>query len=822
MSSLKFYLIVIQNNQVEEIATVRELDGLHKVWFERSNIDKTAIVHCGFTRPQVNLHIENPEQNLDRVLYSAGVKWVLPENYKCSVNAVTHIELNEKETPCYLALNQWGYEIDKPEIDQIYLRPIDDLIPTARAVHYMAPNRMRQIDDFAENMEVNLLKIPNLGEVSLQQIKNALAARGLSLQINLENKHLSKLNEVEGSELDISEQNTDREDTRFNPILFSPVEKLNLTVRSTNGLRSSNIHYIGELVQCTEVELLKMPNLGNLSLNNIKYSLIAHNLSLGMTLNNWQLPNLEETPEITTDKFAQNTDREDTKFNSILFRSVENLNLTVRATNCLRSNNICYIWELVQCTEFELSKTPNLGNNSLNNIKDSLIPHNLSLGMTLRNWQLPNLEETPENITDKSDLPRLYFEVAKFPLVNHLERTLDELDESDKIILQERLGHRGKILTLEEIGDKLGKTRERIRQRQKKYIDRIIDQEYWDDLLGIRIGQLLLDREEPLMLELLDIEDVWFKGFGDNYIYLANTIQLFSKNAVCVTKAAGRNVVTRIKQNDWDALVSELRKKLKLKAEDKRWKRSDIKQYFNTSLFKYSSQELAPLLDEIFDEFLHYADESPQALLIAYGRSVESAVIAVISQAQVPLHYSEITKRASKLLDKEVDERRVLGVLNQEKFWLFDRGIYGLIDHCPLPDSKRHIICRKVEHMLYQAPINKQWHSEEIIEQLIAKFPSVPVNLNPYVLRMCIENSPKINSLKRMVWARTDSGMTVGHRINMIDSIIQILEKEGEPLSGRELKRRLSEIRGVSDTMQIHGNERLVAVGTDLWGLSEW
>ena len=56
----------------------------------------------------------------------------------------------------------------------------------------------------------------------------------------------------------------------------------------------------------------------------------------------------------------------------------------------------------------------------------------------------------------------------------------------------------------------------------------------------------------------------------------------------------------------------------------------------------------------------------------------------------------------------------------------------------------------------------------------------------------------------------------------MIDSIIQILEKEGEPLSGRELKRRLSEIRGVSDTMQIHGNERLVAVGTDLWGLSEW
>ena len=228
-----------------------------------------------------------------------------------------------------------------------------------------------------------------------------------------------------------------------------------------------------------------------------------------------------------------------------------------------------------------------------------------------------------------------------------------------------------------------------------------------------------------------------------------------------------------------------------------------------------SSQELAPPLDEIFDEFLHYADESPQALLITYGRSVESAVTAVIGQAQVPLHYSEITERASNLLDKEVDERRVLGVLNQEKFWLFDRGIYGLIDHCPLPDSKRHIICRKVEHMLCQAPINKQWHSEEIIKQLIAKVPSVPVNLNPYVLRMCIEKLPKITSSKPMVWARIDSGMTVGQRIKLIDSIFPILEKESESLSGRELKRRLSEIWGVSDTMQIHGNEHLVAVGTD-------
>ena len=273
------------------------------------------------------------------------------------------------------------------------------------------------------------------------------------------------------------------------------------------------------------------------------------------------------------------------------------------------------------------------------------------------------------------------------------------------------------------------------------------------------------------------------KDLRDNYIYLANTIQLFSKNAVCVIKAAGRNVVTRIKQNEWDVLIRELRTKLKQKAEEKQWTRSDIRQYLETSLSEYSSQELAPLLYEIFDEFLQYKNEDQQALLIAFGKSAESAVTAVLAQAEGPLHFTEIAKRASELLGREVDERRAHGALYQKDIWLFDRGTYGLLDHCPLPASKRQSICRVVEHVLYQAPINKQWHSEEIIEQLSGQFPNISEDLNPYVLRMCIEQSPKITFLNRMVWARADSGMASGDRIETIDSFIQILEETGEPLS---------------------------------------
>ncbi len=73
----------------------------------------------------------------------------------------------------------------------------------------------------------------------------------------------------------------------FDPILLRPVDDLELTVRSANCLKTENIHYIGDLVQRTEVELLKTPNLGKKSLTEIKDVLAAHGLSLGMRLENW-------------------------------------------------------------------------------------------------------------------------------------------------------------------------------------------------------------------------------------------------------------------------------------------------------------------------------------------------------------------------------------------------------------------------------------------------------------------------------------------------------------------------------------------------------
>jgi DNA-directed RNA polymerase subunit alpha len=84
---------------------------------------------------------------------------------------------------------------------------------------------------------------------------------------------------------------------QFDPILLRPVDELELTVRSANCLKAENIHYIGDLVQRTEVELLRTPNLGKKSLTEIKEVLESHGLSLGMRLDAWPPMSLKRDDE---------------------------------------------------------------------------------------------------------------------------------------------------------------------------------------------------------------------------------------------------------------------------------------------------------------------------------------------------------------------------------------------------------------------------------------------------------------------------------------------------------------------------------------------
>jgi len=100
---------------------------------------------------------------------------------------------------------------------------------------------------------------------------------------------LSPFVDLQGSE----EVQPEEKEAEIDPILLRPVDDLELTVRSANCLKAESIYYIGDLVQRTEVELLKTPNLGKKSLSEIKKVLDDNNLKLGMRLENWPPENVD-------------------------------------------------------------------------------------------------------------------------------------------------------------------------------------------------------------------------------------------------------------------------------------------------------------------------------------------------------------------------------------------------------------------------------------------------------------------------------------------------------------------------------------------------
>ena len=96
--------------------------------------------------------------------------------------------------------------------------------------------------------------------------------------------------DLEAEEAEVA---TAAHEPQIDPILLRPVDDLELTVRSANCLKAESIYYIGDLIQRTEVELLKTPNLGKKSLTEIKEVLASRGLALGMRLENWPPPGLD-------------------------------------------------------------------------------------------------------------------------------------------------------------------------------------------------------------------------------------------------------------------------------------------------------------------------------------------------------------------------------------------------------------------------------------------------------------------------------------------------------------------------------------------------
>ncbi len=179
---------------------------------------------------------------------------------------------------------------NRPEDAPIGLISVDALFSPIKKVSYkVEPTREGQVLDYDKLM----LSIETDGSIKPEDAV-AFAARIVQDQLSVF---------VNFEEPQAGVRQDEQDDLEFNPLLLKKVDELELSVRSANCLKNDNIVYIGDLIQKTEAEMLRTPNFGRKSLNEIKEVLTSMGLHLGMEIIDWPPENIEDLAKNYEDQF---------------------------------------------------------------------------------------------------------------------------------------------------------------------------------------------------------------------------------------------------------------------------------------------------------------------------------------------------------------------------------------------------------------------------------------------------------------------------------------------------------------------------------------
>lgn len=216
-----------------------------------------------------------------------GVQVMNPDHIICTIDqgAALNAELTVETGSGYVPASA-----SRSEDSPIGLIPVDAIFSPMRQVAYKVENtRVGQRTDY----DKLILSLETDGSV-MPEDAVAYAARIMQDQLQ------PMINFEEPSSTAVQE---DADDIPFNRNLLKKVDELELSVRSANCLKNDNIVYIGDLVQKTEPEMLRTPNFGRKSLNEIKEVLRGMSLELGMDVPNWPPENIEEMAKRLDDNF---------------------------------------------------------------------------------------------------------------------------------------------------------------------------------------------------------------------------------------------------------------------------------------------------------------------------------------------------------------------------------------------------------------------------------------------------------------------------------------------------------------------------------------
>lgn len=507
----------------------------------------------------------------------------------------------------------------------------------------------------------------------------------------------------------------------------------------------------------------------------------------------------------------------------LLSLPVSSLNLSVRGCNVLESTSIVTIGDLAAYGSRGVWRFANLGRKTYFEICERIV-RAFSAGNASAHYALflpgtvrQGAVSKGTLAADRQDEP--LGEVGPASIVSlktALEAFFSLLTLKEQQIMKMRIGVGGAAATLQEIGDVVGVTRERIRQIESRAVAKLRQLPYWNSDLPRRLDALLEGREDCLPLEGLEVLDPWFKGAADSSSVFGYVAELIPETPFHLVREGPLTFVSRASQDDWDAAIITSRRLL-AGLVGTRTTLADARALVD-GLLTGNGEELRHELWHSAARHAHFADEGSGPILVSYGFGANHLVQAELSASDRPLHFTEIHARLVQS-QQPCDVRRVHNAAAAIGL-LYGRGIYGAERHFPLDEAETKLVVSETEDIVGGYAPGRQWHAREICDALEERGFEFGGRLDPYVVSLALRGSIRMTYLGRMVWVSSASGTTgSANRLDVHQAIVSILEDAGAALSTYDVRARLSRERGLNCYFQIQPEGQVVRLGVGMWGL---
>ena len=490
------------------------------------------------------------------------------------------------------------------------------------------------------------------------------------------------------------------------------------------------------------------------------------------------------------------------------------LMLSTRSTNVMSAKSIVVIGDLARYGSGEVLKFQNLGRKSFLEIGQKLLailaggpnapttrPYVFGIQPRPEDANRPLLEAIPEGM---------------YPAASGFKQALDYalgiLKPTQRKIIELRMGGNAEPMTLHQVGEEMGVTRERIRQIEAKALSLIQKLPYWDGQLHKKLVSMLDNRSESLPFEGIEILDPWFEGIEKSRTVFEYVIENFLHKPFYLIEHEHLFYLADIKPTEWLEVCKAARKMVEGMV-DRRVLETDLRQLVEGLLIG-GGESLREVLWEEATKQAHFAN----GCLVSYGLGTDHLVRAILGNSDHPLHYTEVYKKVLQA-GGCADWRSVHNACSKVGLML-GRGTYGTYRHLSLTDCEIKGLIDEVESLIASGEVDRQWHTRELCDYLEENNLNLEGRVNHYILNVALKQSKMLNYLGRMVWGTVASGAkNTANRLDIHQAIVSVLMEAHRPLTTEEIKERLLEERGLNCFFQIQPEGDLVRLGQSYWGL---